>query len=61
GLSWIMTQLFETDLYRIPLYIEPSTIGVTTVVILGAYIFSAAAIWGRIGALDLIGVLKTRE
>jgi putative ABC transport system permease protein len=61
GLSWMMTNLFETDLYRIPLHIEASTIGVTAVVILGAFVFSAAATWRRIDELDLIGVLKTRE
>jgi hypothetical protein len=56
-----MTHLFETDLYRIPLYFERSTIGVTAIVILAALGLSAASVWRRTEALDLIAVLKTRE
>jgi putative ABC transport system permease protein len=61
GLSWMMTHLFETDLYRIPLYFERSTIGVTAIVIVAALGLSAASVWRRIEELDLIAVLKTRE
>jgi putative ABC transport system permease protein len=61
GLSWFMTALFETDLYRIPMVIERSTFGFSIVVISLAALGSGVLVRRRIDRLDLIAVLKTRE
>jgi putative ABC transport system permease protein len=61
GLSWFMTALFETDLYRIPMVIERSTFGFSIVVISLAALGSGILVRRRIDRLDLIAVLKTRE
>ncbi len=61
GLSWLMTDLFETDLYRIPMIIERSTYGFSIVVITLAALGSGVLVRRRIDRLDLIAVLKTRE
>ena len=61
GLSWYMTALFETDLYRIPMVIERSTFGFSIVMISLAVLGSGVLVRRRIDRLDLIAVLKTRE
>ena len=61
GLAWIMTAAFETELYRVPLVIEPSTYGISVLVALAATTISAALVRRRLDRLDLIAVLKTRE
>ena len=61
ALSWFMTALFETDLYRIPMVIERSTYGFSIVVISLAALVSGVLVRRRIDRLDLIAVLKTRE
>ncbi|MGI9304893.1 MAG: FtsX-like permease family protein [Gammaproteobacteria bacterium] len=61
GLAWIMTSEFETELFRVPLFIEASTYGAAVVVALVATVLSAALVRSRLDHLDLIRVLKTRE
>ncbi len=61
GLAWLITDLFETDLYRVPLVIESSTFGTSILITLAATIVSAAIVRRRVDRLDLIAVLKTRE
>jgi putative ABC transport system permease protein len=61
GLAWVMTAAFETELYRVPLVIEPSTYGVSVLIALAATTISAALVRRRLDRLDLIAVLKTRE
>lgn len=61
GLAWVMMQAFETELYRIPMVIEPSTYGWAVVITLAAAVLSAALVRRRLDHLDLIAVLKTRE
>jgi putative ABC transport system permease protein len=52
---------FESDLYRIPLVLEPDAYSFATVVILVSAIISGYLVWRRLRRLDLIAVLKTRE
>ncbi len=52
---------FETDLFRIPLVLEPRTFGYAAIVIIVCSIVSAFVVRRRINRLDLVGVLKTRE
>ncbi len=61
GLAWLMTGLFETDLYRVPMYIESATFGFSVLIGVAATIFSAALVRRRVDRLDLVAVLKTRE
>ncbi len=61
GLSELMATAFNTELFRVPLTIEPSTYGVAVVVALIATALSAAVVRRRVDRLNLIEVLKTRE
>ncbi len=61
GLAWLITDLFETDLYRVPLVIESSTFGYSILIAIAATTVSAALVRRRVDRLDLIAVLKTRE
>lgn len=61
GLCWLITVRFESELYRIPVVIEGTSFLFGAGIITVAGILSAVAIRGRIGRLDLVEVLKTRE
>ncbi len=61
GLAALMVSGLDTDNYRIPLVINPSTLGMAAMVVVIATLLSAWIVQRRISRLDLIGVLKTRE
>jgi putative ABC transport system permease protein len=61
GVSAVVAQSFASELFRVPLVIETSTYAFAIVVVLVAALVSAALVAWRIGRLDLIAVLKTRE
>lgn len=61
GLTHLIAYLLDTELFRIPVVIEPSTYGWAIVLTLLATAASAALVRRRIDHLDLIRVLKTRE
>jgi putative ABC transport system permease protein len=61
GLSALMARAFDTELFRVPLVIEPSTYGLSMLIVIAAAGASAALVRRRIDRLDLIQVLKTRE
>ncbi len=61
SLAWIIVSAFETELFRIPLVIKPSTYGKAIIIALAATAFSALLVRNRLKRLDLIKVLKTRE
>lgn len=56
-----LAYLFETDDYRLPLTISGDTYAFAFLIVLGAGVVSAAAVWRRIARLDLVEVLKARE
>ncbi|MEL6913168.1 MAG: ABC transporter permease [Pseudomonadota bacterium] len=56
-----MTESFSSDLYTIPLVLNPATFAQTSLVVLGAAVISVLMVSRRLGELDLIAVLKTRE
>ena len=60
-LCWYIAYAFRSDLYRIPLVLEPSTYSFSAAVVLVSALVSGALIWRKLAHLDLIGVLKTRE
>jgi putative ABC transport system permease protein len=61
GLAWLMTTVFNTELYRVPFVIEPSTYGIAMLLALAVTAISAVLVRRRLDRLDLIAVLKTRE
>ena len=61
GLAELVAKGFESDLFRIPLIINPHTYAVSSLVVLGGAIVSALIVRRRIDRLDLIRVLKTRD
>ena len=57
----VSTLTLNTEMYRIPLVINPSTHGFACAVIVVAAILSGLVVRRRLDKLDLIAVLKTRE
>lgn len=56
-----MVQTFRTDLFRVPVVIDPSTFSYAAGVVLVASVVSGLIVRRRIDQLDLVAVLKTRE
>jgi putative ABC transport system permease protein len=61
ALAWLMAASFETELFRVPVIIEPATYGWSVLIALLAAVPSVVLVQRRLSRLDLIGVLKTRE
>lgn len=65
ALGWALAALtvsaFDTEVYRLPLVIAPSTYATSAVTVLVASVLSGLAVRRRLHRLDLIAVLKTRE
>lgn len=61
ALASLVAESFVTELYRVPMIIEPSTFGWAALTGLTAAVISAAVVRQRLDRLDLIAVLKTRE
>jgi putative ABC transport system permease protein len=60
-LSRLMAQSFDTEMFRIPLVVDPSTYGWAVLIALAASGISALLVRRRVDRLNLINVLKTRE
>jgi putative ABC transport system permease protein len=60
-LAKVMAASFETELFRIPVVIEPSTYALAVVVTMAAVVPTVLLLQRRLSRLDLIAVLKTRE
>ncbi|MGV3484869.1 MAG: ABC transporter permease [Planctomycetaceae bacterium] len=61
GLAAAMVSGLETENYRIPLVISRGTYMLASIVVLSATLISARVVQRRVGKLDLVGVLKTRD
>lgn len=61
GLSAVLVAGFRSELYRIPLAIDPAGYGLAGLIAVAATALSAALVRRRLDGLDLIAVLKTRE
>jgi putative ABC transport system permease protein len=61
GLSRVLVSAFQTELYRVPFVVEPSTYAWSMGITLFATAVSALLVRRRIDHLDLVAVLKTRE
>jgi putative ABC transport system permease protein len=56
-----LSNAFRSDLYRVPLVVQPGTYAFAAAVIIGSALVSGVLLWRKLQQLDLIGVLKTRE
>lgn len=61
GLCYATVQSAQTELFRVPLVINRGTYALAATVALVAALASGLGVWWRLGRLDLIDVLKTRE
>lgn len=61
GICAYIARSIESELYRVPLVLEPSTYAVAATTVMASAVVSGLIVWRRLGALDLVGVLKTRE
>jgi putative ABC transport system permease protein len=61
GMVLLLIEGFSSDLYRIPLAIEPSGFAVAGLVVLAATALSAALVRRRLDELDLVAALKLKE
>lgn len=61
GLAEIVALGLDTELYRIPLVIDPETYGFAAIVTLCASLLAGLIVRRRLDQLDLVAVLKTRE
>lgn len=61
GLGAYMAKAFESDLFRIPLVVEPVTYALAATVVLASAFVSGIIVSYRLYHLDLVGVLKTKE
>jgi len=56
-----MIGMSEKQGFRFPLVLEADTLAIAAIVVLLAAVASAALVWRKLGRLDLVGVLKTRD
>lgn len=61
GLSALMVQAYDSELYRLPFVISRATYGFTTMIVIVAALISGIILYRQLQKLDLIAVLKTRE
>lgn len=60
-LAWYFASAFGTELFRVPLVVEPSTYAQAALIALTAACLCAVVVRRQLDRLDLIAVLKTRE
>ncbi len=61
GLAAAMVEAFDSELFRIPLIVAPTTYARAALVVLAAAAVSMIIVRNRVGRLDLVAVLKTRD
>lgn len=61
GISALIAQGMQTELYRVPVVIEPASYGTAMGIVFLASIVTALFVRREVDRLDLIGVLKTRD
>jgi putative ABC transport system permease protein len=61
GLAHLIATAMATELYRIPVRVDASTMGFAALIVLVSSTVAALLVVRRVRSLDLIAVLKTRE
>ncbi len=61
ALVGILVVAFQSELYRLPLILTPENYAMGASVVVVSALLSGLLLWRRLGRLDLVAVLKTRE
>jgi len=61
GLVGVLVLAFQSELYRLPLILTPENYAMGASVVIVSALLSGLLMWHRLGRLDLVAVLKTRE
>jgi putative ABC transport system permease protein len=61
GFAKLVVAGFESDLFKVPLIIKPSTYAISSLVVVLAASASAILVWRRVARLDMVRALKTKE
>jgi putative ABC transport system permease protein len=61
ALCGVLVLSFNSELYRLPLVLEPYNYAMAASVVLVSSVVSGLLVWRALGRLDLVAVLKTRE
>jgi putative ABC transport system permease protein len=61
GICVVLTGAMQTELYRMPLVVNPRTYATSVIVVGIAAVATSGLIYRRLGRLELVEVLKTRE
>jgi len=61
ALVGILVVAFQSELYRLPLLLTPENYAMGAAVVIVSALLSGLLLWHRLGRLDLVAVLKTRE
>ena len=61
GMTALLVQAFRSELYRIPLQVQPEAFGLAGLVVLASTALSLRLVRRRLDALDLVAVLKSAE
>jgi putative ABC transport system permease protein len=61
GLCAYLAFRFDTDLYRIPLILQPDVYAFAALVVVVSALISGYMIWRNLANLDMVAVLKTKE
>jgi putative ABC transport system permease protein len=61
AIAYLLTQGFQSELYRLPFVIHRSTYAYSALIVMAAVAISALIVRRRVGKLDLVRVLKTRD
>ena len=61
GLVGLLVLAYDSDLYRLPLLLTADNLALGAAVVVASALISGLLLWRRLGKLDLIAVLKTRE
>ena len=59
--SWLLSSLYDTDLYRFPFVLSGKSMFITAMTVLGFAVLANLAVRRRLHSLDLVEVLKARE
>lgn len=61
ALVGVLVVAFQSELYRLPLILTPENYAMGASVVIVSALLSGLLLWLRLGRLDLVAVLKTRE
>jgi putative ABC transport system permease protein len=61
GMVWLLVEGFSSELYRVPLALQPRAFALAALIVLGATAASALLVRRRLDRLDLVAALKLKE